>query len=138
MNAIVTAMAFKNLTGINIIENQEPSSLNKMIENKGEVIFKPVDKVMFEIGSTWDSLAEENKKRASEILDDVVEACTNGLTKCNVCGSNLDRCEGLELNFIPGYGSSYDLMQTSMHMCWSCTDDLIEKCKIDPVIGEVI
>ena len=63
--------------------------------------------------------------------------------RCNLCGKPLDEWdvnENFGFEYYVGYGSKYDLDHVKARFCCDCfdklLDELIDRCKINPVIGE--
>lgn len=56
---------------------------------------------------------------------------------CNMCGKKLDEYdidEKFSLDRRLGYGSRNDGGMLELDLCCDCMDDLISKCKINPVV----
>lgn len=60
------------------------------------------------------------------------------IRKCNKCGKlfdDLDTQEELSIHTLLGYGSKYDGHVIQLDLCCDCLDELIESCKISPIIS---
>lgn len=79
-----------------------------------------------------------SRSRHSREKDTVKDAL-----RCNMCGRILteyDIQENFGFDYHVGYGSRHDLEIIKARFCCDCFDDLldslIQKCKINPVVGE--
>lgn len=56
---------------------------------------------------------------------------------CNKCGKPFDRWDEQE-NFhiygYLGYGTKYDGSTLELDLCCSCMEDLIDECKVNPIV----
>lgn len=60
---------------------------------------------------------------------------------CNICGKKFDIYDESSEAFINtemGYGSKYDGEQVDFDICNKCMDELIDKCKISPIVEDQI
>lgn len=58
---------------------------------------------------------------------------------CNICGRKMDLWDIQEDNTIhktAGYGSKYDEEEIELHICCDCMDEIIDQCKITPVVSQ--
>lgn len=58
--------------------------------------------------------------------------------KCNLCGKKMhlmDTQNDFNITKKLGYGSFYDDEKIEIHICCNCIDNLIESCKISPIIS---
>lgn len=56
---------------------------------------------------------------------------------CNMCGKVFDiwdKQEGLSIEHQLGYGTKYDGDLLQLDLCCDCMDEIIDKCKIFPII----
>ena len=56
---------------------------------------------------------------------------------CNKCGKKMDEFdvqEDFSFNQTLGYGSKYDGECLELDLCCKCMDELIDSCKIDPIL----
>lgn len=55
--------------------------------------------------------------------------------RCNKCGKVIDRyVEEYSMTNVMKYGSKYDGELVELDLCPECMDELIESCKISPVV----
>lgn len=57
---------------------------------------------------------------------------------CNKCGKILDLWDmqenfSLEKTYL-GYGTKYDTCELNIKLCCSCMDELIDSCKVSPIV----
>lgn len=56
---------------------------------------------------------------------------------CNLCGKEMDFWDVQEAfsiqSFNIGYGSKHDGEALELDLCCDCMDDLIDRCKINPI-----
>ena len=60
-------------------------------------------------------------------------------TVCNKCGKTFDiwdEYEGISVRRVFGYGTKYDGCDIELDLCSSCVEELIDGCKINPVLSE--
>ena len=58
--------------------------------------------------------------------------------RCNLCGKRFDIYDANEdyiFERLMGYGTKYDGTLLNLHLCCNCMEQLIDKCKIPPVIS---
>lgn len=58
---------------------------------------------------------------------------------CNKCGKEFDfwdEQEAFSLHRELGYGTKYDGAKLELDLCCKCMDELIESCKVNPVVDE--
>ena len=59
-------------------------------------------------------------------------------TTCNICGQAFNSFDKIEDYAIHkercGYGSRFDGDELDMHICLSCMNNLIDKCKVSPIM----
>lgn len=56
---------------------------------------------------------------------------------CNKCGKEMDfwdRQEEFSINTKCGYGTKYDGSTIELELCCDCMEELVDSCKISPVI----
>ncbi len=56
---------------------------------------------------------------------------------CNKCGKEFDVWDIQEdFSFVKtlGYGTKYDGDKLNLHLCCNCMEEIIEECKVSPVI----
>ena len=62
---------------------------------------------------------------------------TKTVTKCNICGRDFDEWdeqEGFRLEYSVGYGSRHDGETIRLDICCDCFDELVDKCKVSPIV----
>lgn len=66
-----------------------------------------------------------------------VESDSNAKHVCNKCGKELgvlDVQDDFHLIRTIGYGSKYDEAMVDIQLCQSCMDELIDSCKVSPIV----
>ena len=60
--------------------------------------------------------------------------------RCSMCGKTLDFLDtqqNLVIHKDMKYGSKYDLHTVHLQLCCECFDNLVDSCKVSPVLGGV-
>lgn len=60
---------------------------------------------------------------------------------CNKCGktlNDLDMQENFSIHSQLGYGIKYDGCKLELDLCCKCMEQIIEDCKISPIVDEQI